>query len=208
MQAKAVLKLTGIAEDLEAQTRVGELRARLNSVREEVRLWLSVIARCTTTLHEHAILELEYVAATFPDQLDVRRVTLDTLRVEDREEVHSALSMLVDRLSAASDRANGHKVLHFRAVPEVFERVGEAREVARRVGEALGIEVQWVAADEIRWSAAARQPRQWRNGVTDGAAIVWEKSKPIVARIAIGAATTLVVAAFKGSTGSSGSTET
>lgn len=208
VQAKAVLKLTGIAEDLQALTRVGELRARLKSAREEVRLWLSVIARCTTALDDHAILELEFVAATFPDQLDTRRVTLDTLRVEDRDEVRIALSILVDRLSAAAERANGHKVLHFRAVPEVFERVGEAREVARRVGEALGIEVQWVAADELRWSAAARQPRQWRNGVTDGAAIAWEKSKPVVAPIAIGAVTTIVVAAFKGSTDSSGSTET
>jgi hypothetical protein len=208
VQAKAVLKLTGIAEDLQALTRVGELRARLNSAREEVRLWLSVIARCTTALDEHAILELEFVAATFPDQLDTRRVTLDTLRVEDRDEVRIALSILVDRLSAAAERANGHKVLHFRAVPEVFERVGEAREVARRVGEALGVEVQWVAADELRWSAAARQPRQWRNGVTDGAAIAWEKSKPVIAPIAIGAVTTIVVAAFKGPTDSSGSTET
>ena len=208
VQAKAVLKLSGVAEDLEDLTRVGELRARLNGAREEVRLWLSVIARCATALDEHAILELEYVAATFHDQLDTRRITLDTLRMEDRDEVRSALSALVDRLSAASERANGHKVLHFRAVPEVFERVNEAREVARRVGEALDIEVEWVAADEISWRAAARQPRQWRNGFTDGAAIAWEKSKPVVAPIAIGAATTIVVAAFKGSTDSSGSTET
>lgn len=207
VQAKAVLKLIGIAEDLEALTRVRELRARLNSAREEVRLWLSVIARCTTALDEHAILELEFVAATFHDQLDTRRVTLDTLRVEDRDEVRGALSVLIDRLSAASDRANGHKLLHFRAVPEVFERVAEAREIARRVGEALGIDVDWAPVDAIRWRDAALQPRQWRNGVADGATIAWEKSKPVVLPLAIGVASTAVVAVLKGSTESSESTE-
>lgn len=156
---------------------------------------------------EHAILELDYVATAFPDQLDTRRVTLDTLRAEDRVEVRDALSILGERLTDASDRANGHKVLHFRAVPEVFERVAEAREVARRVGEALGIEVDWTSVDAIRWRDAALQPRQWRNGVTDGAAIAWEKSKPIVVPLAIGVASTAVVAVLKGSTESSESTE-
>lgn len=211
VQAKAVLKLIGIAEDLEALKRVGELRARLISAREEVRLWLTVISRCTTALDEHAILELNYTAANNPDQLDAldaRRVTLDTLRAEDRAEVHAALSTLVTRLTDAAERANGHKVLHFRAVPEVFKQVIDARDAARRTGEALGIDVDWAEVGAIRWRDAALQPSQWRNGVTDGATIAWEKSKPIVVPLAISAVGTVVLAAFKGSTDSSASTDT
>ncbi|MGY5766116.1 hypothetical protein ACXET9_13060 [Brachybacterium sp. DNPG3] len=167
-----------------------------------------VISRCTTAHDEHAILELNCTAATNPDQLDMRRVTPDILRAEERTEVHVVLSTLVARLTDAAKRANVRKLLHFRAVPEVFEQVTYARDAARRTGEALGINVDWTEVDAISWREAALQRSQWRNGVADGATIAWEKGKPVVVTLAISAVGTVALAVFKGSTDSSASTET
>jgi len=198
IQAKALLRLSGVADDLERQKRVGDLRTRLDAARGEIRLWLSVVARCMTALDEHAVLALDFVSGVAPEKLDERRVTLDELRTEDRAELHDAIGALVRRLEDGAARANDHKVLHFRAVPEVIDRIDQARATVQNLCNAVGIEVSRAELTPIRWRDAAVQPRQWRNGAADVSAIAWEKSKPVLVPVAIAAATTVVAGALKG----------
>lgn len=198
VQAKALRKLHGIAGDLEAQKRFGVLNQRLQEAKGEVRVWISVIARCVTALDELAVLEMDHCAVLDPARLDARRVSLDIERRDDRVELDQGIELLLRRMDEATAIANQNKLFHRKGVPKALDSIEEARDLVKRVYEALGVEVDWESVDPIRWRDAIRQARQWTNGLHQGGSFAWEKGKPIVGTLAASAAIAVATAMLKG----------
>lgn len=198
VQAKALLKLRGIADDLEGQKRFGDLSQRLHEARGEVQVWLSVVARCMTALDELAVLELDYCAVFAPHQLDARRATLESERQDDRIELDEGIAVLLQRMDEAAKTANQNKLFHRQGVPKALDSIETARNLVRRVYDALGVEVDWESVDPVQWRDALLQLQQWRNGLQEGGSVAWEKSKPIVVPLAAGALITVMSAVVKG----------
>lgn len=198
VQAKAILKLQGIADDLEQQKRFGDLSARLQQARSEVQLWLSVIARCATALDELAVLELEYLSAVEPARVDTRRVTLDGQRQDDRLELDRGIAVLMQRMDEAATTVNQNKIFHVEGVPKALESIEVARSLVKRVYDALGVEVDWGSLDPVQWRAAILQVQQWKNGLGEGVSLAWEKGKPVLIPLAMTTAVTLLGALIKG----------
>ncbi len=198
VQAKALLKLQGIAEDLEGQKRFGDLNRRLQEAKGEVQLWLSAVARCVTALDELAVLELDYCAVLEPRRLDARRATLDDERQDDRIELDRGIALLLQRMDEAATTANQNKLFHLRGVPKALDSIEEAGNLVKRIYDAFGVEVDWESVDPIQWLDAVRQAQQWRNGLREGGSLAWEKGKPVLGTLAAAALMTAATALVKG----------
>jgi hypothetical protein len=198
VQAKALLKLRGISDDLAGQERFGDLSQRLHQAKGEVQVWLSVVARCVTALDELAVLELDYCAVLEPHRLDARRATLDSERQDDRIELDEEIAVLLQRMDESARTANQNKLFHRRGVPKALDSIETARSLVRRVYDALGVEADWESIDPVQWRDALLQLQQWRNGLQEGGSVAWEKGKPVVGTLVVGALMTVVGAAVKG----------
>jgi hypothetical protein len=187
VQSKAILKLGGIADDLEQHKRIGDLNARLRDAKREVQLWLSVIARCTTALDELAILELDHNAAIAPDRVDTRRLSLDASRQDDQVELHEGVSVLMQRMDSAACLANQNAILHVKGLPAVIRSIDDTRSLIKRFYEALSIEVDWDSVDPTQWRVAIREWQQWKNALAEAGTEAWDKGKPVLAAVAFSA---------------------
>jgi hypothetical protein len=193
VQSKAILKLGGIADDVDQHKRIGDLNAHLPQAKSGVQLWLSTIARCTAALNELAIMELDHCAAIAPDGVNAKRMSLEASRQVDQAELLEGISVLLQRMDSAARLANQHKIFHVQGVPTVIKSLEDARELIRLFYDALGIEVDWDALDPIQWRAAIREWQQWRNGLKEGGSVAWEKGKPVLGTLAL----TILAAAMK-----------
>lgn len=185
VQSKAILKLAGIADDLDLHKRIGDLNQHLPQAKNGVQLWLATLARCTAALDELAILEIDHYAAIAPGQVNARRMSLEASRRDDQAELHEGISVLLQRMESAADFANQNKIFHMKAVPVALGSIEETRGLVKRFYVALNIEVDWDSLDPIQWRAAIREWPQWRNGLKEGGSLAWEKGKPVLGTIAL-----------------------
>jgi hypothetical protein len=196
VQSKAVLKLGGIADDLESHKRVGKLNVELQRTKDEVTLWLSVVARCTAAIDDLTVLELTHYAAIAPDRVNNKRLELDAVREADQDELHTGIASLICRMDRTAESANQNKILHARGVPKAIRSIEDTKSVVRSFYDALGVEVDWTNLDSKQWLAAIREPRQWRNAGTEAASTAWEKGKPVLGFIAMSAVAALIKKGF------------
>ena len=202
VQSKAVLKLGGIADDLESHRTVGKLNIELQQTKNEVSMWLSAVARCTTALDELTVLELTHYAAIDPGRVNTKRLALDAARQSDQDDLHNGIAGLIRRMDKAADNANQHTILHARGVPKAIRSIEDTKTVVRVFYDALGIEVDWANLDSKQWLVAIREWRQWRNAVAEAGSQVWEKGKPVLSALAFAAVAALIKKAFPTKPGS------
>jgi hypothetical protein len=75
-QAYAPLQLDALSEKLEGKTKVGDLAKAAKAAEAKARDWLAVLARCFQLKDAIAVLELDRVLETAPEDLDGHRIGL------------------------------------------------------------------------------------------------------------------------------------
>jgi Mg2+ and Co2+ transporter CorA len=79
-QAYALRQLNGIAEKLEAKSKVGDLADAARDAQSKTQEWLAVLARCFQLQDAIAVLELDRVLDAVPDDLNAHRLGLKAAR--------------------------------------------------------------------------------------------------------------------------------
>ena len=171
---------------------VGNLNVGLQQTKDEVSMWLSAVARCTTALDELTVLELTHYATIAPEKVNTKRLALDAARQSDEDELYDGIASFIRRMDKTADNANQNKILHTRGVPKAILSLEAAKTVVRTFCEALDVRVDWINVDSKQWLAAIRERRQWKNAATESASKAWEKGKPVLGLVAITAVTALV----------------
>jgi rRNA processing protein Krr1/Pno1 len=147
-QAYAERQLDVLAEKMEHKTKIGDLAKASKDAELTVREWLAVLARCFQLHDAIALLELDRVLDTSPDELDRHRLALRAARQNRMERISRRTERLMARLDAAAGTANTKVLLHPAASPAV---VHSGNHVAIAVDDfhgRLGIERGQAAARE------------------------------------------------------------
>lgn len=158
-QAYALRQLDALADELERETKVGELAELSKQAQDTTVEWLAVLARCFQLQEAMGVLELDRVLDAAPDELDKHRIGLQTARQRRRELIATATSQLVSRMDAAASRANAKVLLNPISAKVV---VHASNEVAAGVGDLhaiLGVADERAALEARRWSVAAADVR-------------------------------------------------
>lgn len=111
-QAYALRQLDGLAEKMERKSRVGELAKLSGAAETTVEEWLAVLARCFQLQDGLAVLELDRVLDTSPEDLDRHRAAVQAARVKRRELISTSTVRLLERMDAAAAGANEQVLLH------------------------------------------------------------------------------------------------
>ncbi len=158
-QAYALRQLDALAEKLERTTKVADLADLSKDAQETVAEWLGVLARCFHLQEASAILEIDRVFDTSPEELDRHRVGLQTARQRRRELISQTTAQLILRMDAAAHRANAKVLTNPLTSRVVVQARNEVELNVAGLREALGIADELRLLEARRWSEAAAETR-------------------------------------------------
>lgn len=144
-QAYALRQLDALAEKLEKHGRISDLAKTVQEVESSAKEWLAVLARCFQLRDGLAILELDRVMDSAPQDLDGHRLGLKVARQKRLETIAHSTDALLSRMNAAVGAANAKVLFHPSASPTVARHgeqfAGAVTELHTRLGIASGVQV-------------------------------------------------------------------
>jgi hypothetical protein len=158
-QAYALLQLDALAEKLERKSTIADLMKTANDVEAKTRDWLAVLARCSQLQEGIAILELDRVFETAPDDLDGHRLGLKAARQERLDTISQSTERLVARIQTAAARANSRVLFNPIQSPAVVQASTSVTASVGDLHERLGIGGAGRYVETRRWAAAAAEVR-------------------------------------------------
>jgi hypothetical protein len=154
-QGFVLRQLGDLADKVESLAKVDELATAAKKAESDVRSWLTVLASCIRLHDAFAVLELDRVLDSSPDELDRHRVGLQAAREDRLELVASTTGHLLTRMSAAAQIANSKVLLHPTSAPAIVKSGNQVTVSVHGLREVLGIESGGESLQARRWTDAA-----------------------------------------------------
>jgi len=163
-QAYALLQLDALAEKLERKSTIADLMKTAKDADAASKEWLAVLARCFQLQEGIAILELDRVLETAPDDVNGHRLGLKAARQERLDTISRSTERLMARMQSAAGTANSKVLFNPMQSPAV---VKASTNVTASVGdfhERLGIIPSRDGIETRRWASAAADVRDRARG--------------------------------------------
>jgi hypothetical protein len=154
-QAYALLQLDALAAKLERRSTIADLMKTANDTAAKTRDWLAVLARCFQLQEGIAILELDRVLETAPDDLAGHRLGLRAARQERLDTIARSTERLMTRMETAATAANSKVLFNPIQSPAVVQASTSVTASIGDFHERLGIGVTQHNVETRRWAAAA-----------------------------------------------------
>ncbi|MFI2486839.1 hypothetical protein ACH47X_08015 [Promicromonospora kroppenstedtii] len=156
-QAYALRRLDALAEKLERRSSIGDLAAASKDAESTVTEWLAVLARCFQLHDALAVLELDRVLDTSPEELDRHRVALKVARGRRLELISRSTAHLLTRIDSAAGTANTKVLLHPASSRAVVQSSNQVVTAVVDFQGRLGIEDERQALEARRWLDAVTE---------------------------------------------------
>ncbi len=157
-QAYALRQIDAMAEKVEAAS-LSDTAAIAKAAEPKVREWLAIIARCVQLQDALAVLELDRVLDSSPDELDQHRRGLRTARENRLATIHRATEQLLERMNIVIRRANTKVLLNPRPARSAVESGNLVIGKVLEFQTVLGIEDGHDSTDAKRWRTAVGEVR-------------------------------------------------
>ncbi|MER7815647.1 hypothetical protein [Streptomyces sp. NPDC096153] len=158
-QAYALRQLDALAEKVERKTKIGDLAETAKEAESKAQEWLAVLARCFQLQDAIAVLELDRVLDTAPEELDRHRLGLRAARQNRLNLISRSTERLVARMNAAADTANAKVLLNPTKSPSVVQSSNHVATGVHDFHGRLGIESGRQSSEARRWADAAAEAR-------------------------------------------------
>ncbi|MFE2523778.1 hypothetical protein ACFXEL_06065 [Streptomyces sp. NPDC059382] len=158
-QAYALRQLDALAEKTERKSKIGDLAKASTEIESKAREWLAVLAHCFQLQDAFAVLELDRVRDTAPDELDRHRLGLRAARKNRMDLISESTERLVDRLHTAAGTANAKVLLHPTTSRDVVHARNHVEVAVVDFHGRLGIERDQESLEARRWKDAAVEVR-------------------------------------------------
>lgn len=158
-QAYALKQLSGIADRLESQKKVNDLAEVSKQAERTVQEWLAVLAHCFRLQDGIAVLELDRVLDTSPDELDDHRRGLQLARQRRLDQLATGTASLLQRMDAAAGTADAKLLLNPMAAPKVLSARNKVHNDVISFQQLLGIDGDGSELEGRRWRDAALEAR-------------------------------------------------
>ncbi|THA47292.1 hypothetical protein [Streptomyces sp. A1136] len=158
-QAYALRQLDALAEKTELKSKIGDLAKASKEIESKAGEWLAVLAHCFQLQDAFAVLELDRVRDTAPDELDRHRLGLRAARKNRMDLISESTERLVDRLHTAAGTANAKVLLHPTTSRDVVHARNHVEVAVVDFHGRLGIERDQESLEARRWKDAAVEVR-------------------------------------------------
>lgn len=167
-QAYALRQLDAIAEKLEKKQAIRDLARESEASEQAVAEWLAVLARCFQLQDSLAVLELDRVLDSTPEQLDRHREAVQAGRQRRRELIASTTARLLGRIDATAQFADKQVLMHPVKAGLVARSSNEIGADISDFNSRVGIQHVRESFEHRRWGEAVVEARNTvvRTGAT------------------------------------------
>ncbi|MFH8973586.1 hypothetical protein [Streptomyces sp. NPDC017890] len=158
-QAYALRQLEDLAEKMERKSKIGDLTMVIRETEPKVREWLAVLARCFQLQDAIAVLELDRVLDSSPEELDGHRLGLKAARQDRLSHISRCTERLLARMNAAADTANEKVLLHPSKSPALVQSSNHVTTSVHDFHRRLGMEPGGQSSEARRWVEAATEAK-------------------------------------------------
>lgn len=158
-QAYAIRQLDAIADKLEKKADPGEIARATKDAGPRVREWLAVLARCFQLQDGIAVLELDRVLDSSPEELDQHRMGLISARRNRRELIARSTARLLTEMDETVQRANSKVLFNPFKSPAAVRSSNEIAAGILDFRGRLGIESGYETSEVRQWGQAATEVR-------------------------------------------------
>jgi hypothetical protein len=156
-QSYALRQLEDLAIKIEQSKTVADLTKAAGEINEKVPLWARVLADCFRLHDAIAVLELDRVLDSSPEELDRHRMGLKAARQERLSVMSRATSLLLVRMNDATGTANSKVLFNPFQTKELVKTTNAVASDIREFHVLLGIETGWNDAEARAWKEAANE---------------------------------------------------
>lgn len=153
-QSYALRQLDALAEKLEKKRKVVDLAKVSREAEKAVEEWLAVLARCFQLQDGLAVLELDRVLDSSPDELDRHRQALQAGRRKRRDLIASTTQRLLERMDTAANVANTKVLLHPMKSKDIVRSGNEVGVDVASFNSRIGIQQSRESLEAKPWSEA------------------------------------------------------
>lgn len=154
-QAYAIRQLEAIAENLEKKADLGKITKATKDAEPKVREWLAVKARCLQLQDGVAILELDRVLDSAPEDLDSHRLGLVNVRRKQLDLISTITARLLTQVNETVRNSNSKVLFNPYDAPAAVRSSNEITTGVLAFQDRLGIESGHAASNAKRWGQAA-----------------------------------------------------
>jgi hypothetical protein len=160
-QGYALLQLDGLAKKVEDKAKLSDLAKTTKEAESTFLEWLAVLAHCFRLLDGLAVLELDRVLGSSPDDLNQHRLGLKAARQNRLDLISHSTSQLMARMQAAGavGLANTNILLHPQTSRAVVESSNHVVAAVADFHDRLGIERDRQHVGPKRWLDALAEVR-------------------------------------------------
>lgn len=169
-ESYALRQIQDEAGRLRLDTPIADLYEAVRTIETNIPMWLTILANCSSLYDSIAILELDRVFASNPDDLDSHRVGLKAAREKRLKTIASALEMMLGKLSTSVDRANSKVLLNPIQTPKTVESCRTIAISLIEVSTIFGFTTSEEKAEAKRWVEAASERIEATRQATAGTA--------------------------------------
>ncbi|AMM20634.1 hypothetical protein AX769_11385 [Frondihabitans sp. PAMC 28766] len=154
-QAYALRQLDALADKMEKNARVGDLAETFDDAEGTVEEWLAVIARCFQLQDALAVIELDRVLDSAPDDLDAHRRGIAIARQKRLDVISQTTRGLLSRMDGAATSANAKVLFHPFAPGAIVHSSNDVATDVVMFHQRLGIDGERESIEARRWTEAA-----------------------------------------------------
>ncbi|AOY71180.1 hypothetical protein ARZXY2_1635 [Arthrobacter sp. ZXY-2] len=158
-QGYALRQLDALADKVGVKGRLGDLADTLDEIEPKAREWLAVLARCFQLQDALALLELDRVLDTSPEELDEHRLGLKAAREQRLKLISQCSERLLARMATAAQTANPKVLLHPAASRAVVFSSNQLAAGVTDFNGTLGLKEVHRDWEAKRWTEAATELR-------------------------------------------------
>ncbi|MGW6137385.1 hypothetical protein [Streptomyces sp. NPDC055140] len=158
-QVYALRQLDALAEKMERRDKIGDIAKASKEVESRAREWLAVLAHCFQLQDALAVLELDRVRDTAPEELDQHRLGVRAARQNRMDLISRSTERLMTRMHATAGTANAKVLLHPTTSRDVVHARNHVEVAVVDFHGRLGIERGKESLEARRWKEAAVEVR-------------------------------------------------
>lgn len=160
VQNDALFALGALVEKIAGKSKIGELKRATKGIEREIATQLAILARCFELQDEFKIIELDYVRATAPANLEGHRLGVAEAREDRREAVLERTTRLTEQMGAAGLVANANIILHSHAAHSVIQSQEATAAIVDDFHAPLGIASSREELSATSWREALHDTQQ------------------------------------------------
>jgi hypothetical protein len=174
----AIRQINDEMQRISLESPIADLYQAIKSVETNIPMWLSILANCSSLYDSVAILELDRIMDSTPEDLDNHRMGLHAARFSRLEAISSTLRNMLSRVSKSVERANEKVLFNPLQTPKTIESCRNVAIAIIEVFSVFGISMEEQTTEARRWvDAASERIDATRKVTADTAVAVQNLSK-------------------------------